>query len=538
MQNAIHQVTITAKSIGFRFSTEKTVAMLFSRRRNPEKAPKILFEGKNLKFVDEHRILGMVFDKKLNWGSHIKDLKVRANKRMNILRMLCNPRYGAKRQHLLTLHQSIILSVLDYGSIIYDSASESKLKSLDSTNMKGIRIATGVFKTSPNESVLVEAGMLPLSLRREMQTMNYAISVLSFREHSNFNDLSSCVGDEDLMLRDLKKNETPFYERAIKVLSKHKLDPENLEKNRTHKFPPWKTSNFSVNLSLTSHLKAETCPQKFKLISLDTINKHSNHEILYTDGSKTQNAVGWGYSSYLETRNGRLNKHTSVQSAELVAIYMALKASRKSKFENVLICSDSLSSLMSIQNIYSKNSLVQKIQEQISKSNKTFTLLWIPGHVGIIGNEEADVLAKKGSKKAPSFDSKIYPGDLKTSAKRKIWEKWGKKVEGNRVFKLKGTAEKCSNIKGLSRKDSIIIARLRIGHTRLTHKHLFDKNVQSPKCNCGAALTVDHMLSCSREEILRKTLGLNHENILREADCSKMMKITTYLKKLGKYFEI
>jgi ribonuclease HI len=36
----------------------------------------------------------------------------------------------------------------------------------------------------------------------------------------------------------------------------------------------------------------------------------------------------------------------------------------------------------------------------LEKSNKV-TLIWIPGHQGILGNEEADRLAKKGAVEVP-----------------------------------------------------------------------------------------------------------------------------------------
>jgi hypothetical protein len=72
--------------------------MIFSRKHKPGKEPKLKFEEKNLSFVEEHGILGMIFDRKLNWGSHIKDIKSPASKRMNILRMLSKDCLLKKRQ--------------------------------------------------------------------------------------------------------------------------------------------------------------------------------------------------------------------------------------------------------------------------------------------------------------------------------------------------------------------------------------------------------------------------------------------------------
>jgi ribonuclease HI len=428
MQNVINTMSKIAKSLGFKFSPEKTVAMIFSRKHKAGKEPKLKFEGKNLSFVQEHRILGIIFDRKLNWGSHIKDIKSRASKRMNILRMLCNPKYGVKRHHLLILHQSIILSVFDYGSMIYDSASDSKLKSLDSINMKAVRIATGAFKTSPNENVLVESGMLPLTLRRELQTLKYAINILSFENHVGYEELLSWIEDEDLLIRQ-KRNVTLFYERAAKALMEHKIVTKNLICNKFQRSPPWKDISIHVELTLSSNCKNEMTRQTFKQIAMDRINMYQDHEVVYTDGSKTESAVGWDYCTSTETRNGRLQNLSSVFSAELHAIYKAVKWCNKSKKVKFLICSDSLSALTSIQNIYPRNSLVQKVKEEFSKNKRSFSFLWVPGHVGIPGNGEADESACKGARKALDPSEKTYENDFKSMIKAKIWLKWKKMLE-------------------------------------------------------------------------------------------------------------
>jgi ribonuclease HI len=41
-----------------------------------------------------------------------------------------------------------------------------------------------------------------------------------------------------------------------------------------------------------------------------------------------------------------------------------------------------------------------QVLEKLSKSNKV-TLMWIPGHKGIPGNEEADSLVKEGAVEVP-----------------------------------------------------------------------------------------------------------------------------------------
>jgi hypothetical protein len=52
------------------------------------------------------RILGLIFDQRLNWKEHIKDVKARAMKK------LPDKKFGADQNTLLRIHQMIILLTL------------------------------------------------------------------------------------------------------------------------------------------------------------------------------------------------------------------------------------------------------------------------------------------------------------------------------------------------------------------------------------------------------------------------------------------
>ncbi|GFR08836.1 RNase H domain-containing protein [Trichonephila clavata] len=110
--------------------SEKTVSVVFSRKRgvfpNPE-----LFIGRSLiKVVKEFKFLGLIFDQSLRFHRHLKDLKIRSAKALNILKVLANTRWGADRTSLLRLYRALIRSKLDYGSVVYSSACKSLLKIL------------------------------------------------------------------------------------------------------------------------------------------------------------------------------------------------------------------------------------------------------------------------------------------------------------------------------------------------------------------------------------------------------------------------
>ena len=47
----------------------------------------------------------------------------------------------------------------------------------------GVRLATGDFRTSPIESVMVDGEQTNLQIRREKQTLTYATKILSSEKH-------------------------------------------------------------------------------------------------------------------------------------------------------------------------------------------------------------------------------------------------------------------------------------------------------------------------------------------------------------------
>ena len=87
---------------------------------------------------------------------------------------------------------------------------------------------------------------------------------------------------------------------------------------------------------------------------------------------------------------------------ELYAIILCLEEIYKEKIENnnMYIISDSESALKSLIKVEVTSKLVWDCIQSLNfiaiKKNK-ITLMWVPAHNGIDGNEETDTLAKKGT---------------------------------------------------------------------------------------------------------------------------------------------
>ena len=94
-------------------------------------------------------------------------------KALDILKVLSNTNWGGDRSVLLNLYRSLVRSKLDYGSIIFGSARKSYLKCLDTIYHQGLRLALGVFRTSPVESLYAESNEPSLYTRREKLSLQY-----------------------------------------------------------------------------------------------------------------------------------------------------------------------------------------------------------------------------------------------------------------------------------------------------------------------------------------------------------------------------
>ena len=120
---------------------------------------------------------------------------------------------------------------------------------------------------------------------------------------------------------------------------------------------------------------------------------------------------------------------------------------------------------------------------------------------------EADALAKEATNldmaniRIPHTDKK---NKINTYIKKKWQEIWDQQTN-NKLKEIQPIVG-LENIKPLTeRKQDTKYNRIRIGHTRLTHKHLLNAET-TPKCDiCGCTITIKHILmECQKFQHIRK----------------------------------
>lgn len=231
-----------------------------------------------------------------------------------------------------------------------------------------------------------------------------------------------------------------------------------------------------VNTYLSKFNKRET-PKKLMIKYFYEII-HNNHYdfVLYSDASKSDTGVGCSVT----TANNLISTSLipplcSVHTEELYSILQAFKHINRSN-KKVAICTDSLASILSIKELFTEHPIEQDIHHSyhhLYSLNTTVTIIWIPSHIGIPGNELADQHAKTASTTATITSHIQICKDVKAEAKiivRYIWQThWSSTKTSLLSIQPVLSTPLNADSTGLSRQELSILRRLQIGHTKLTH---------------------------------------------------------------------
>ena len=546
IQVAINEASKWAEGRGFRFSPQKTKAIRFTRKRRAEVVPTLFLNDNILPYEEEVKFLGVIFDKSLTFASHINDLKNRVKQSLNILKVVSHFEWGADRKTLLRLYTTLCLSKLDYACQVYGSASKTNLAKLDTVHNLGLRICTGAYRTSPVASLHVDAGLPPLSLRREELSLRYISKSLTSKSNPNYKYIRAPLDRAPNKPKLPKPLEVRLKEdiRNVGILSTP-IAPFSFPK-----VPPWCKSPSEI--CLKSGGKKNSSNEEIKTKFLEHANKHNGYS-LYTDGAKTSEGVGCAVVAESLIIKKKLPPLCSIFTAEMFAVLQAVKhVFNVGKFdESFIIFCDSTSVLLSMKQFMPLHPIVQEVQEWLvllhSRKRIKLSFCWVPAHVGVRGNELADKAAKEAIHLQSCSLLDIPYGDLKVDISRYMRNKWQTMWDGlTDNLKLKAIrplVKKWQSSNHPDRRSSIILSRLRIGHTHLTHNFLLKsgEDRQVPLCNvCRVNLSVKHILiECPGFNHERRTTVL-HDRALSDVlddDCD-VESLMSFLKKIDLYYQI
>ena len=207
-------------------------------------------------------------------------MKAKCQKALNLLRVVAHTDWGADRKVLLHLYRTIVRSKLDYGSIVYGSARESYLKTLDTIHHQGIRLALGAFRTSPADSLLVEANEPSLNDRREKLSLQFALKLKSNRSNPTYNTV---FRPNYFTLFQNKPNAIPtFGIRIAPTLNSAGIKVRNIQSNSILNIPPWTIKQPEVLFTLTTDKKETTDSSIFRTKFQELSSEYPDFQHIYT----------------------------------------------------------------------------------------------------------------------------------------------------------------------------------------------------------------------------------------------------------------
>ena len=434
--------------------------------------------------------------------------------------------------NLVKLYRSLVVPQLEYASPVWQIGDCSPL---DKIQRKGLAIALGLPLTAGIEATEVEAGILPIDLRREELAVREMAKILAKDDEMLIKKAFNTWRDNNEEKPD--RYLSPFGQMWIQIsdmqsntgVNFHNLEQQfsYMEGLQPSRRPPeyWKTLGSSKS-------RTKIQEQEARVVIQEQIQETGPATVIaFTDGSCRGNPgpCGAGACLYLPRQEELIKlkkpvaKTSSILLGEIVAINITLKFCleeiNRSNIDHIRIFSDSQSSIGILHLGWDSSNYKTTVKEtqsmicQLHEKNVRVDLCWTPGHADIEGNETADCLAKEAAIEAEEMDDSISittSADIRTAARKSCETKWQRRWElsdkGRHLYELKPevlSKDKFTNFLQSER----IIHQLRTGYCQLNYyRHKIGLEA-SPLCQCGDPETIEHYIEeCTRYEDIRERL--------------------------------
>jgi ribonuclease HI len=527
-------------NLGLTISNSKSECVLFSRKHILSDV-NVSINNVQLAQKSEFKYLGMILHRKLNWHPHIKDITMKCLRRMNLLKCLAGVRWGAHPEVLLILYRCFIAPIIEYGFFCLTQAPKSQLIKLERIQLACLRICFGLMRSTHTGSIEVICGVPSVKIRYALLNYRYVVGAMFKEEHWIIKRLEKLTNLSPQMevckifvnIRVVMGSQTQYVDLYRYTLKEIIFIPKILNNIRTQ-IPK------KANEQYTS--------QAVMQIFLSAVESFDKNNLIFTDGSLKDGQASMGVFLGRHGKIGfSLDSPSSIFTAELSAIYIAtihLKTRPPGKY---LILTDSLSAIEALK----KNHIGYQVNQRLIDCKATLcwlkergydvSLMWIPSHVGIHGNEIADAIAEEAlnanSLCLPriSVDCRKLGREYCTEQWQKCWDTGDKGRLCYSIFpKVKWKPWSCKIDR--SRRFIVSISRMASNHYCLNSHLQRIKIKDSALCVCGQNYeTVDHIVwNCDRFKLERQRFGLQEGSPVRDLiamkEFDKLQRIIDFLE--------
>lgn len=438
-----------------------------------------------LPFDATPKFLGLKMDRLLHFGPHAALIRAHMANKLNAIKAISSKSWGCSAPTIRMAYLALVASIANYASAVWATgAAASHLAKVESMNCQGGRAITGLCRNAPRDIVRHEAQIPSIIDTATLSAVSLRERILRIPDHPA-KHLCAPTPLELEFLQDPSKHPHPHtsrtnYFRIAAVSITTKAGFEDAPRDRASTAPPLISGLNHVSFHPTIDAKKADTPAhrlakaREKLASLPP-----TPHVIWTDGSASQAIINGGAGCHFDfdpARNITAPAGALCGSfqAELVAIHAALQScsSRPPQgFQRLRICTDSQSSIRAIQSGTSRNPLVRDIRDFLRTMPPT-DIVFVPSHVNLEGNEQADRLAARASR-LPQAGVLIALKSASAAASRLIKRAALNSLKNHRHAHrhnyrqtLKGLDPLCVH-KTLARRDAVTIAQLRSGDSIL-----------------------------------------------------------------------
>ncbi len=478
-QTIINKAVRWGHGCGLKFSKAKTEAVMFTRRRAWHTTQTLKIEGSTITPSPRAKYLGIMIDAKLTYKDHVEMQVKKATAALVQTRRLVGKTWGLTPKMTKWIYKTMIMPILTYGSLTWIGGIQTKKSQMRLGRLQRLAcmLITSAYPSTPTAALEMLTGLLPLDL---VLTREAIMTSVRLEVSSGWSNNATTPTSRKT------KNHRSICER-------HRRDIPALQLPTDHGvLETLEDPKFSVRLDdrpEAVEFEKGIPPTELKC---------------FTDGSKLENgSAGAGAVVYKNTREQEeiwlhLGVTSTVYQAEVTAITVTAQTllNKETQGEKITFLSDSKAAILSLK----KTRMVGKTVKECAKKlnalaeQNTVRICWIPGHMGVPGNEKADELAKKGAETRTMGPEPFLPlaranvrAEIEKWAQEQHKQTWNSRIDCRQTQEAVGwvTQGLVEKLASLSRADLRIALQAITGHCNLNRHRKLQGKVKDglcPKC--------------------------------------------------------